>query len=242
MSKNTILIKYVFLTLVILPFYGLSKNISRVDTVCVKNNSIDPATIQNYQDILEKTNMQLSLWWNPYGLLIAILGVLFTILTIISAVVIYRQSKEYRELINQSISKHELLFNDLIAEKNQQLLIIENNLNALINEYKEKLATVGEDQKNEINEIISRLETERKSIDNQINAKYVTPEYSDTFLTVGGNFGLKNSPHKCSKCGYGYFVKDIPITLRPSISIGLTNTKTITCPKCGNVEILNSFF
>ena len=82
---------------------------------------------------------------------------------------------------------------------------------------------------------------ERKSIDNQINAKYVTPEYSDSFLTVGGIFGLNNSPHKCSKCGFGYFIKGNSISSRPAIMIG-ANNKTITCPKCGNVEVLNSMF
>lgn len=231
----------VFVSLIlILPYVGISKNGIKEDTISNSSRAIDPLILKNYQEILEKTNSQLSLWWNPYGILIAILGVLFTIVTIIAAVLIYRQSREHKEMIKESITKYETLFSNLIAEKNQQLLNIENDLNNLIIETKETLASVEDEKKKEINDILSRLEMQKKSIDSQIYPKFVTPEYCEPYLTADGNFGLKNSPHKCSKCGFGYFVKDQTIPVTTAIYVG-ANTKSITCPKCGNVEVLNSF-
>ncbi len=54
---------------------------------------------EQYIQILEKTNQQLGLWTNPYGIMIGVLAILFTILTIVAAVIIYRQSKDYQERI-----------------------------------------------------------------------------------------------------------------------------------------------
>lgn len=211
------------------------------DTIYIVKQISDDATAKHYQEILEKTNGQLSLWWNPYGVFVGFLGILFTILTIIAAVVIYRQSKEYRELIKESLTKHETVLGQLITEKNQQLKNIETHLNNLITEYKEKLINTREENKKEINDLISKLEIQKESIDTQIHAKYVTPEYNDQFLTSASLYGMQNKPHMCSKCGYGYFVKDDPLGSATRVTVGY-GSKTITCPKCGNVEIYYSLF
>lgn len=55
--------------------------------------------LQNYINILEKTNQQLSLWFNPYAIMVGVLAILFTILTIVAVVIIYRQSREYKDKI-----------------------------------------------------------------------------------------------------------------------------------------------
>src|SRR5437879_3003819 len=52
-----------------------------------------------YMRLLERTNAQLSLWWSPYGLMVGALGALFAVLAIVAAIVIFRQSSEYRALI-----------------------------------------------------------------------------------------------------------------------------------------------
>src|SRR3989344_2437809 len=62
---------------------------------------------QQYIQILEKTNQQLGLWTNPYGIMIGVLAILFTILTIIAAVVIYQQSKDYKEKIDKLLGEYE---------------------------------------------------------------------------------------------------------------------------------------
>jgi len=213
------------------------------DTIYVIKQIPDEKTVKSYQDILEKTNSQLSLWWNPYGVLIGLLGVLFTVLTIIAAVIIYRQSREHKELIKESITKHETVLGQMITERNQQLKNIETNLNNTINEYKEKLKTATEENKKEINELIQTLETQKESIDTQIHASYVIPEQHDQFLTATSIYGIKRTPHKCSKCNYGYFVQSDPLGLATArVTMGYDGSKTITCPKCGNVELYNSLY
>ena len=49
--------------------------------------------VQNYINILEKTNQQLNLWYNPYGIAIAILAIFFAILALAAAFIIYRQGR-----------------------------------------------------------------------------------------------------------------------------------------------------
>src|SRR5216683_5279708 len=46
-----------------------------------------------YVRLLERTNQQLSLWWNPYGIMVAALGALFAVLAIVAAFIIFRQSR-----------------------------------------------------------------------------------------------------------------------------------------------------
>ena len=79
---------------------------------------------------LEKTNQQLGLWTNPYGIMIGVLAVLFTILTIIAAVIIYRQSKDYKERIQKAFDSWEFLhflfidFVDCFRTKHKQFSIL----------------------------------------------------------------------------------------------------------------------
>ncbi len=244
--------KYLLLFLIMVPFFaqtqGTFKDSATIhsnpmvhkDTVVIVQKIIDDNVVKNYQQILEKTNSQLSLWWNPYGLLISVLGILFTILTIISAVIIYRQSKDHKEMLKESITKYESILNQLIEEKNKQLKTVEIDLTNLISEYKKKLETAGEESKKEINEVISKLEKQKDNLETKINPSYVTPEHHEEYLT---NYSLwQNKPHFCSKCGYGYFVRETPFTATMRITttpIG-GGSKTITCPKCGNVEIYSS--
>lgn len=209
------------------------------DTIYILNQNLDKSIVTNYQEILEKTNSQLSLWWNPYGILIGTLGVLFTILTIIAAVVIYRQGKEYKELINESLLKHENVLSQLILKNNQQIKNIETNLDNTINEYKEKLKNVAQEGKDEINDFIKKLEDQKVTVDSQI-MNIVTPEYISTDIV---NFGLTNYKyqHTCSKCGFGYMVQEKPsaITSHTYRPLG-SGAKTITCPKCYNIEVIRS--
>lgn len=241
-------VKYFLLLFFIVPLFaptkGSSKNtedlhsklIVQKDTVLIIRQVVEDNITKNYEQILEKTNNQLSLWWNPYGILISVLGILFTFLTIISAVIIYRQSKEHKELIKESIIKYEKILNQLIEEKNKQLKEIDSNLENLITDQKEKLKTADEENKKAINEVISKLQIQKESIDTKITPIYVIPEYCDSILTPISL--LQNRHHKCSKCGFGYFVKEdrfAPSTRNTSLSS--LGSKTISCPKCGNAEI-----
>jgi hypothetical protein len=238
-----------FLLFISIPFFAWAKNpqVNKIavetkdqilkDTIYVIKEISDGETIKSYQEILEKTNSQLSLWWNPYGVLIAFLGVLFTALTIIAAIVIYRQSREHKELIKESIIKHENVLGKMITERNQQLKIIESNLDNTINEYREKLKSATEENKQEIKKLIQTLEAQKESIDSQIQSTYVNPQDHSPVSLGMAVYGITPPPHRCSSCGYGYIVK--PGAIYPSFS---NRSRSITCPKCGNVESYTSPF
>src|SRR5690606_18615284 len=115
--------------------------------------------------ILEKTNNQLSLWYNPFGVFIASLGVLFTVLAIVVAFVIYRQSQEHRRLVEKSIRDHNVTFTNLITEHKNQLENSKANLDSIIAEYTLLFEAASDDQKQQFQNFISRLEEQRAFID-----------------------------------------------------------------------------
>ncbi|NUM51262.1 MAG: hypothetical protein HUU48_09110 [Flavobacteriales bacterium] len=146
-----------------------TKSTVQKDTVVIIQQITDDNIAKNYQQILEKTNNQLSLWWNPYGLFVGMLGGLFAVLATIAAFIIYRQSKEYRDLIKKSLEEHQLALEKLVTEKNNQLKIYDASLDKSIMEYNEQLKTVSEDNKKQIKEFISKLEEQKEYIDTQVH-------------------------------------------------------------------------
>lgn len=146
-----------------------SKISVKKDTVFIIQQSSNDNIAKNYQQILEKTNNQLSLWFNPYGLFVTMLGVLFAILAIVAAFVIYRQSKEYKGLIQKSLTDHKTALDKLIIEKSEQLKNYEVNLDKSIKEYKEQLTNVDGEHQVQIQQFISKLEEQKSFIETQFN-------------------------------------------------------------------------
>lgn len=56
---------------------------------------------QNYIDLLEKTNQQLSLWYNPYALMVGILTLLVALLAMYFAYILWRQSRDYKDFLEE---------------------------------------------------------------------------------------------------------------------------------------------
>jgi len=69
-----------------------------------------------YMSILEKTNSQLSLWWNPYGVMIAALGVLFTVGAISVTLLLFRQSSDYQRKIDQALENQQKILSAYMEE------------------------------------------------------------------------------------------------------------------------------
>lgn len=198
---------------------------------------------EQYIQILEKTNQQLSLWTNPYGLMVGALAVLFTVLAIFATIIVYRQNKDYKEKLESDRDQYKKNFEEFLAsqktiieKREKQANEVEVKINNLIDVYRKDLEKSSTEQKKEIEKAISRLEEEKISLNKTIGPLTVSPNHvgldvCDNSL-VGGLY--LDSYHKCSKCGYGFFVKNNDYT---SISL-LTalGSKTVTCPKCGNVD------
>lgn len=79
--------------------------IQKADSLQISTSKVDTLFIDQgfakYQDayinLLEKTNEQFSIWSNPFMFIVAVLAILFTVLTIVAAFVIYGQHKEYKQ-------------------------------------------------------------------------------------------------------------------------------------------------
>ncbi len=210
-------------------------------------DNIDPIT-QNYIDILEKTNQQLSLWFNPYAIMIGVLAILFTILTIVAVVIIYRQSREYKDKIEADRKLYKEQISEFLESQKsyieiQKKIIEENNravekisikIDDILKQYKNKLKESSAKQKEEIQKVIDKLELEKLTLKKDIGPITVSPNFGHG--GYGGSiadsviFGTNNL-HKCSSCGFGFYVKRDMGTLAYVMGSG-----TVTCPKCNNVD------
>lgn len=194
-----------------------------------------------YREILEKTNIQLSLWTNPYGLFVGALGVLFTIGTIAVGFTIFRQGSDYRNLIRQSIADYQSIINAFIEEKNQQIEILKQS----VSEHIVRLAKEDEDavgaRKEQIGQEISdlrQLQDELKVVEAPRSWAATSaaalglgqngfggPTPSTATLQALGRLYTQRLQHTCSKCKRQF---------APSVS-PLSSTK---CPYCGHVDPL----
>ncbi|MDP2789252.1 MAG: hypothetical protein Q8O46_04400 [bacterium] len=190
---------------------------------------------EQYIQILEKTNQQLGLLTNPYGIMVSVLSVLFTVLAIVAAVIIYRQSKDYKEKLQADREQYTKNFNEffasqkaIIEKREKQVVEVEKDIDKLLKEYEKKLNASSEKQKAEIQKAIQKLEEEKLFLGGKIGPLTVSPNSFD-FITTA--YGLGNNHHNCKNCGFGFFVKNDWSTLST-----LTLNRTITCPKCGSVD------
>ena len=152
---------------------------------------LDPAQ-QQYLDILEKTNQQLSLWWNPYGLMIAALGVLFAVLGILAAMVIFFQGREFRSLLSKTVAEYRQVLDAFIADKNAQVELMRQQLSDQLHEAKEAFNTAkGEDQ-TRIAALIEKLEKLKEVL---------TPQPPPAHDIAFANFLRSQSTMPCTNCG-----------------------------------------
>jgi rubrerythrin len=198
-------------------------------------------TLDRYTQILEKTNQQLGLWTNPYGLMVGSLAVLFTVLAIVATFLIYRQGREYKEKMQADRDNYKKSFEDFIAS--QKLIIdkrekqaeeVESKINKLIDEYKKDLDKSSIEQKKDIEKAIKRLEEEKISLNKTIGPLTVSPNSIGLDMCDNQFVAGLDNYHKCSKCGYGFFVKNNDFS--SIVTLAYLGGKTITCPKCGNVD------
>src|SRR3989344_565750 len=88
-----------------------------------------PTSTQNYINVLEKTNLQLSLWYNPYGLMVGVLTLLVALLAIYFAYILYRQGRDYKDflenqkrILGEETRNHaKKVLDDYIQSRNEEL-------------------------------------------------------------------------------------------------------------------------
>lgn len=189
---------------------------------------------EKYIQILEKTNQQLSMAHNPYGIMVGILTILIAFLSIAAIIIIYRQGRDYQSKLEKDRTELRKKFDDfldsqmaIIKEKNETADKLNKKVDLIINEYKKQLEESSASQKNEIQQIIDKLELEKISLSKNTGPMTVTPN-SNYGSSIGSPF-LKLC--KCPHCGYGFNVD----VLSPAASFSMFGNKTVTCPQCGSL-------
>ena len=117
-----------------------------------------------YLAILERTNSQLSLWWNPYGVMIAALGILFAILAIVAALILWRQGKEYRNLVEQMVQQSQAVLNAYLEEKNVQLEAFRHDLSHQVASWKGELDQATGEHREKLEGLIAKVETFERTL------------------------------------------------------------------------------
>jgi hypothetical protein len=179
---------------------------SKLDSLDHMVEQLRLAQIENerYFGVLQRTNEQLSLWWNPYGIMISMLGILFTILAIIVTFIIFRQSASYRAILNESIQSYQNIINKFLEDKRIEIA-------DKVKELEDKLVTADKKSKKDIQETLDGLKRQRDYINTQVSFG-PTP--------MAGSFGtLTGFPGSAYGTNFGYV----------SNALG---DRLVTCPHC----------
>ncbi|MDD3067183.1 MAG: hypothetical protein PHO48_05150 [Candidatus Gracilibacteria bacterium] len=205
--------------------YGINNIQNSISEIDKRVSSIEKQSADNqYREILEKTNQQLSLWWNPYGVMIASLGVLFAVLAGVFAFILWRQSKDYKEENKEN-------FENFLSAQNEKSEAAIKKLDDMLAQKEKEFTSATKEKKAEIQKIIDDLQLRKISIEASTFSAS-SPVTVKSFDLGEYSMLLGSSFHKCSKCGFGFQV-DSAIS---SISISVSSNKAVACPKCGNVD------
>lgn len=195
-----------------------------------------------YIVMLERTNSQLSLRWNPLGVFIGALGVLFTVLAIGTAVALYRQGRDYKLLLNEELAKYQKVLNDFIADRKAQLELLSQDIAAQLEAAKLQLTVADAEDKDRLKEHVTRLEARVNSI-RAVPTAPAAPssaasllEWLDSAQTGAGSPKPALAPlpiHQCRECGRMFAAAEL---LKP---VGLLGTP-VQCPYCKFTELVSS--
>jgi len=111
------------------------------------------SSTQDYVEILEKTNQQLSLWYNPYGLMVGILTALVALLAILFAFILWRQGKDYKDAFQAFLDEQKKIADGEISKAISKAQEVLEDASKKLEEIKDLKGQAREDLKKEIAEI-----------------------------------------------------------------------------------------
>jgi hypothetical protein len=216
----------------------------RTDTMRVRlpATQLSARAESSYVSILEKTNQQLSMWTNPYGLMVGALGVLFTLLAIVATVVIFLQSASFRKQVEgqyvvfekqarQQLDGFQSAVDALVAESKTKITVVIEEVRAQLVEAREQLKKeLAESQgavESDLAKHIERLERVERSL---------TASIAPT-LPVAGSIGPTGpaSSFRFRRAGptgpSGPFDASVPQSVA-----GLLGGRRIRCPDCNSTS------
>ena len=195
--------------------------------------------LDNYASIVEKTNQQLSLWFNPYGVMIGILTLIVAVGAIVVSIILINNSSEQRRRQKDFFDEQERIIKE--KQVNDEKLAKERYENSkkqfedLIKEQQEKLKSANVESKKKIEEEIDSLKRQSATIG--LYAEPAKVYIDNSLLTSVGLAFAKNMT--CCLCGKVFQYEEDGnnrINLGYSGISGYSN-KRVKCPHCGAVNI-----
>lgn len=195
--------------------------------------------MNNYAEIVERTNQQLSLWTNPYGLMVGLLTFLIAFLAIVVSFLLWKYSHDQKVRVEEFFSRQEKnikekaeIFDNMLKERDERARKYEESFNNLIQEYQGKLKNVNKENKKEIERLektIDELNRNKASV-----SSYKIPEVIDDVSSIYAAYGLGNPIHTmtCFGCGKVFQYKDKERDSVVATSFYNKNRK-VYCPHCG---------
>ncbi len=205
----------------------------------------------HYLSIVEKTNQQTSLWFNPYGLAVGILTLLVAIGAIVVAWYLWKNSKEQRDLYFSTIESHKKQIEDhykvLLEEKRAEV-------QKVVEDFEKVKDSVTDEKKSEFETLIKEYKKKIKNLEKQQStvSSYQEPVkvFYDTIYSLSDSIlSLHRQPeiHKmfCSSCKRAFDYSDDsknPLSvdyISPTslYGAGISNKKA-RCPYCRFVNTI----
>lgn len=194
----------------------------------------------NYVSILEKTNQQLGVWSNPYGIAIGVLSLFIAIIAIGVAVALWKHSKEQKDRFEQFLKSQEKIIRSNVELHNEKVKQAESKLSKLITKYNKQLESATKDNKKEIERAIADLEKEKASIGAYISpgislGTVSGPSITNVGSVQGSSFLLNTDSAICTSCGKRFsFSKKFDLLS----NVMTAGNDTVYCTFCGHPNIV----
>jgi DNA-directed RNA polymerase subunit RPC12/RpoP len=194
-----------------------------------------------YVNVLERTNQQLTEQVSSTGVLVtalgvsvAVVGVLFTVAAIVAALILFRQSRDYRTILDEEIAQYKRVLHATTAERFAEMA---NKLEQIAAAREDLRAATDDTERKKIEERIAALEKERDKFFNLTPGIYgfqVPGRVSQWSAMNPFNFGwgeswLSPTSVTCSRCG-AWFHPPAPGLLTPGTE------REVRCPQCGEIK------
>jgi hypothetical protein len=186
----------------------MGQNNLMIEQLVEQNQKLIDANFQ-YQQILEKTNSQLSLWNNSYSTGVDVLGVLFTVLTIVAATIIWWQSREHKKMLREELD-------NVINKQRQEAL---QAIELLKTEKEKEIKSAADEQKIDLTKQLNNLKNK------ELELKVGLPDLSQY---------MKKEDYLCENCrntssfGFSYWNTNRVI---PDFSMFNSSRKCVSCSK-----------
>lgn len=167
---------------------------------------------EEYVELLEKVNQQISYTWNPINATLFILSLLITFGAIVTAVLIYLQSRDFKKRCDEMFKNIQKQNNKLINSAKDKLDQYDKTLNQAVAEGRKELDKIkkGKITSSTIKRLEQKIEElERLKSEKDNLAISSSLDLDPKYLTFGGQFpSFSNNIHgnvsdvwKCKNCG-----------------------------------------